>query len=74
MICGYGIIAVPTGIVSTELVQQKPRRVTTRACPACGSEGHDADAQHCKYCGRALRGAGGTSVVECDANEWESKY
>jgi voltage-gated potassium channel len=53
MILGYGIIAVPTGIVSVELAQVT-RAVSTQACPACGRQGHDVDARHCKYCGAPL--------------------
>ncbi|MGH7391507.1 MAG: ion transporter [Candidatus Rokuibacteriota bacterium] len=53
MILGYSIIAVPTGIVSVELAQAS-RPVSTQACPACGRQGHDADARHCKHCGAAL--------------------
>jgi voltage-gated potassium channel len=54
MIIGYGIIAVPTGIVTVELSQAVHRGVSTQACPSCGSEGHDKDAKFCKYCGEAL--------------------
>ncbi|MFN7132054.1 MAG: ion transporter [Myxococcales bacterium] len=54
MILGYWIIAVPTGIVSAELVQATRVTTSTRACPGCGSQGHDDDASHCKYCGHAL--------------------
>lgn len=55
MIMGYGIIAVPTGIVSAEMVQQKSReKLTTQCCPNCLKEGHDVDAVHCKYCGTTL--------------------
>jgi voltage-gated potassium channel len=53
MILGYGIIAVPTGIVSVELANAG-RAVSRQACPACGAEGHDVDATHCKYCGASL--------------------
>jgi voltage-gated potassium channel len=53
MILGYGIIAVPTGIVTVELANVG-RPVSRQACPACGAEGHDADATHCKYCGAPL--------------------
>lgn len=52
MICAYGIIAVPTGIVTSELTFQ--RTVTTQACPECGGEGHDKNAKHCKFCGAEL--------------------
>jgi len=54
MITGYGIIAVPTGIVTVELAGAKQKTITTQACPACSAEGHDADARHCKYCGELL--------------------
>lgn len=54
MILGYGIIAVPTGIVTVEMSHTFLGKVSTQACPACSAEGHDADARHCKYCGAAL--------------------
>jgi voltage-gated potassium channel len=53
MVLGYAIIAVPTGIVSVELAHAS-RPVSRQACPACGVEGHDFDAVHCKYCGAHL--------------------
>ena len=54
MILGYGIIAVPTGIVSAEMVQLKKHEITTQVCPHCLKEGHDADAVYCKYCSAKL--------------------
>jgi voltage-gated potassium channel len=55
MIIGYGIIAVPTGIVSVELAEAvRQKRVSGQACPSCGAEGHDTDSIHCKYCGAKL--------------------
>lgn len=55
MIAGYGVLAVPTGIVSVELAAASRRAaVDTQACPGCGAHGHDTDAVHCKYCGTAL--------------------
>lgn len=54
MIMGYGIIAVPTGIVTAELARTGHREISTQACPSCGSEGHDPDAVHCKNCGALL--------------------
>ena len=53
MIVGYGIIAIPTGIVTHEMVRQSVS-ASTRACPACGSDGHDETASYCKYCGAAF--------------------
>ncbi|ARK10771.1 ion transporter [Fibrivirga algicola] len=56
MIMGYGIIAVPTGIVTAEISQaaMKFKQVTSQACPNCSQYGHDADATFCKYCGSRL--------------------
>jgi voltage-gated potassium channel len=55
MVIGYGIIAVPTGIVSVELAHAaRQERTTKQLCPACGAEGHDPDAIYCKYCGASL--------------------
>lgn len=55
MIMGYGIIAVPTGIVTVEISRAEQKRViTTRTCPECLAEGHDRDAAYCKYCGARL--------------------
>lgn len=59
MILGYGIIAVPTGIVTMELQRSAsakvPRAVT---CPSCGRDGHDLDAKFCNACGAKLPEAG----------------
>ena len=54
MVIGYAIIAVPTGIVTSELTALHRRGQSRQSCPACGREGHDDDATHCKYCGTAL--------------------
>jgi voltage-gated potassium channel len=54
MIMGYGIIAVPTGIVSVEIANASRGPVSVQACPGCGKQGHDSDAVHCKHCGTAL--------------------
>ncbi len=53
MIMGYGIIAVPTGIVTAELVNSA-RSQSGPQCPGCGRPGHDPDARHCKWCGTRL--------------------
>ena len=55
MILGYGILAVPTGIVSAEMFDLKSKeKLTTQHCPHCLKEGHDKDAVHCKFCGTKL--------------------
>jgi voltage-gated potassium channel len=55
MLIGYGIIAVPTGIITTEMaITARSRKHGTETCPGCGREGHDANAVFCKYCGEKL--------------------
>jgi voltage-gated potassium channel len=54
MILGYGVLAVPTGIVTTELALASRVRGPARSCPGCASEDHDRDALHCKRCGQKL--------------------
>lgn len=55
MILGYGVIAVPTGIVSAEIVKDKPYEAySTQSCQTCMKEGHDKDAGYCKFCGTEL--------------------
>jgi voltage-gated potassium channel len=54
MILGYAIIAVPTGIYSAELARAFQKDVSNVACQNCSAEGHDMDADYCKYCGAEL--------------------
>lgn len=54
MILGYAVLAVPTGIVSAEMVNDMRGRNNTQACRFCGREGHTDDARFCKYCGEVL--------------------
>ncbi len=54
MVLGYGIIAVPTGIVSAQLVQARTRKLSHAVCPACAFEANDSDARFCKRCGAEL--------------------
>lgn len=53
MILGYGIIAVPTGIVTGELIRAA-KSASTHVCPECHAEPHDLDAIFCKFCGTKL--------------------
>lgn len=56
MLLGYAVIAVPTGIVSSELSKSDTAmsNKSLQACRYCAGEGHDNDAVHCKYCGELL--------------------
>jgi len=56
MLLGWGILAVPTGIVTAEMTLRGVRRSeSTFKCPACQTENRDADARFCKHCGRPLQ-------------------
>jgi len=63
VLLGWGILAVPTGIVSAEMTSQKMSRHaprgTPRQCGACGSGEHDPRARFCKDCGAPLAPAQG---------------
>jgi voltage-gated potassium channel len=69
MILGYGIIAVPTGIVTVEFSKNNSDKkenetpvasenfdvhLNTQACPYCAKERHRDDAKHCYNCGNLL--------------------
>ena len=57
MLLGWGVLAVPTGIVTAEMSAQRnaqPRPVSTRSCAECLTEDHRADANFCRHCGAAL--------------------
>lgn len=56
MILGYGIIAVPTGIVTSEITRTSEREVetNTQACPSCAAESHKDKAEFCYECGHKL--------------------
>lgn len=69
MVTGYGIIAVPTGIVGAEMVKgagrgrEKNRRQAQNneldvlnglICPHCGKDDHREDADYCYHCGYQL--------------------
>lgn len=51
MLCGYSIIAVPTGIVTSEFRKQKRNNFQ---CGRCGNEDNDQDARFCKTCGEKI--------------------
>ena len=54
MILGYGIIAVPTGIVTSEFTKKRREKISTQACPDCSLEGHDINAKFCNKCSAEL--------------------
>lgn len=67
MVTGYGIIAVPTGIVSIEIAKEVGKSLTEErqhqmdrhklngiVCAHCNREGHREDADYCYHCGHQL--------------------
>lgn len=54
MLLGYSIIAIPTGIVTAEMVRSARRSPDVIRCPGCGRGNHDDDARFCKLCGNRL--------------------
>jgi voltage-gated potassium channel len=55
MLLGWGVLAVPTGIVTAEMTAQRQGRpATTRSCHECLSEGHLPEARFCRDCGAEL--------------------
>jgi voltage-gated potassium channel len=55
MLIGWGILAVPTGIVTAEMTAQKfVKQPSETRCSVCGAAGHDEDAAFCKVCGASL--------------------
>ncbi|MBC5862705.1 ion transporter [Flavobacterium turcicum] len=57
MIMGYGIIAVPTGIVSAEFANSHRKKLKAEKinpCATCGTDGHEFNAKYCFHCGTEL--------------------
>ncbi|GAB4377434.1 MAG: ion transporter [Salibacteraceae bacterium] len=61
MVLGYGIIAIPTGIVGVEMIkdhtgktQEAPLLMMEKHCDNCGRSGHFEDAKYCMICGAKL--------------------
>jgi len=59
MIIGYGIIAVPTAIVTAEMTNPAKKelgnsKASDEICSSCGWFDHDHDAEYCKVCGERL--------------------
>ncbi|HEX8270888.1 MAG TPA: ion transporter [Flavobacterium sp.] len=54
MIMGYGIIAVPTGLVTAEIMSKSTVHVNTQSCSNCSADSHQDDAKFCYNCGYKL--------------------
>jgi len=53
MLLGYGVIAVPTGIVTAEMTKENSRK-NTQVCSNCGEADHRDSAEFCHKCGDSL--------------------
>lgn len=54
MLVGYSVIAVPTGIFTSEVLLEMQRQRNDRHCGSCAASGHESDAGFCRHCGGAL--------------------
>ena len=54
MIMGYGIIAIPTGIITAEYISSEKVQTNTQSCQSCSAEGHNDNADFCYECGHKL--------------------
>jgi voltage-gated potassium channel len=55
MLLGYSIIAVPTGIITSEMAALHRRRAEVfKTCSGCGKSSHASDAEFCSRCGQKL--------------------
>ncbi len=60
MVLGYGVVAIPVGIVSTDIAQSVESYRRRLECTRCSARGHAADSRFCRKCGYELR-IGGSS-------------
>ena len=52
MVISYGVIAIPTGIITSSFTKYNDSNLI---CPRCQASFHEHDAKHCKLCGTGLR-------------------
>ena len=55
MVMGYSIIVIPTVfVVTSSMLSSRETMLNTQSCPSCSKEGHENNAEFCKYCGDSL--------------------
>ena len=64
MMLGFGIIAIPTGLLTVAGVKHQGQQQNTTTCAACGRGGHRKDATHCDQCGASLLAVLDRSISE----------
>ncbi|POP47259.1 transporter [Superficieibacter electus] len=55
ILIGYSVIAIPTGIITSQMTSEIQKRRLARICPYCQQNGHDIMAKFCKSCGHPLK-------------------
>jgi voltage-gated potassium channel len=68
MLLGYGIIAVPTGIVTAEMTKENSRK-NTQVCYNCGEDDHRDSSEFCHNCGYNLNSPKDKEVIKTAENE-----
>lgn len=54
ILIGYSVIAIPTGILTSQMTNELRTRRKMRICPKCKTHGHDVTAKYCRNCGEKL--------------------
>jgi len=68
MLLGYGIIAVPTGIVTAEMTKENSRK-NTQVCYNCGEDDHRDSAEFCHNCGYDINSTKDKKMMKSAENE-----
>lgn len=71
MLVGYSVIAVPTGIFTSEILLELQRQRSDRHCPGCAASGHESDASFCRHCGSTLAEVAETAPAEKNLQQQE---
>lgn len=54
ILIGYSVIAIPTGILTSQMTNELQKKRKARRCPGCKKRDHEANAHYCKFCGGPL--------------------
>lgn len=54
ILIGYSVIAIPTGILTSQMTTELQKQRKARKCQCCKKRDHEANAHYCKFCGESL--------------------
>lgn len=54
ILIGYSVIAIPTGILTSQMTADLQNKRNKRRCPGCHATGHEDTAKFCRLCGERL--------------------